>query len=349
MRSWQIVDWGKPLEPRDYADPQPQGGQVLMKVDACGVCHTDLHLHEGFFDLGGGEALRVADRGVKLPFTMGHEVVGTVLAAGPDAEGVAPGDRRIVYPWIGCGQCEVCRKGQELLCLKPRIVGTWKDGGYSDRVIVPDARYLVDFDGIPEGLAATYACSGLTAYSAVRKVGELGPDDSLLLIGAGGVGLSTLHIARAITRARLIVADVDPAKRALAENEGALVVDNAAEGALAKVRELGGGGVSAAIDHVGRPATARFGIEALRKGGTMVVVGLYGDRLTIPVPWLPLRMLTLRGSFTGTLDGLKELVALAKAGKIPPIPVQDRPIAEVNAVLEELRKGRVAGRVVLRP
>ena len=349
MRSWQIVDWGKPLEPRDYADPQPQGGQVLMKVDACGVCHTDLHLHEGFFDLGGGEALRVADRGVKLPFTMGHEVVGTVLAAGPDAEGVAPGDRRIVYPWIGCGQCEVCRKGQELLCLKPRIVGTWKDGGYSDRVIVPDARYLVDFDGIPEGLAATYACSGLTAYSAVRKVGELGPDDSLLLIGAGGVGLSTLHIARAITRARLIVADVDPAKRALAEREGAVVIDNAAEGALAKVRELGGGGVSAAIDHVGRPTTARFGIEALRKGGTMVVVGLYGDRLTIPVPWLPLRMLTLRGSFTGTLDELKELVALARAGRIPPIPVQDRPIAEVNAVLDDLRKGRVAGRVVLRP
>lgn len=349
MRSWQIVDWGKPLEPRDYPDPRPEGAQVLMKVDACGVCHTDLHLQEGFFDLGGGEAIRVADRGMKLPFTMGHEVVGTVLAAGPDAEGVAPGDRRIVYPWIGCGECDVCRKGQELLCLKPRIVGTWKDGGYSDRVMVPDARYLVDFEGIPEGLAATYACSGLTAYSAVRKVGELGPDDSLLLIGAGGVGLSTLHIARAITRARLIVADVDPAKRALAEREGALVVDNAAEGALAKVRELSGGGVAAAIDHVGRPATARFGIEALRKGGTLVVVGLYGDRVTIPVPWLPLRMLALRGSFTGTLGELKELVALVKAGKIPPIPVQDRPIAEVNAVLDDLRKGRVAGRVVLRP
>lgn len=349
MRSWQIVDWGKPLEPRDYPDPRPQGAQVLMKVDACGVCHTDLHLQEGFFDLGGGEAIRVADRGMKLPFTMGHEVVGTVLAAGPDAEGMAPGDRRIVYPWIGCGECEVCRKGQELLCLKPRIVGTWKDGGYSDRVMVPDARYLVDFDGIPEGLAATCACSGLTAYSAVRKAGELGPDDSLLLIGAGGVGLSTLHIARAITPARLIVADVDPAKRALVEKEGALVVDNAAEGTLAKVRELSGGGVAAAIDHVGRPATARFGIEALRKGGTLVVVGLYGDRVTIPVPWLPLRMLTLKGSFTGSLDELKELVALVRAGKIPPIPVQDRPLAEVNAVLDDLRKGRVAGRVVLRP
>lgn len=349
MRSWQIIDWGKPLEARDYPDPQPQGTEVLLKVDACGVCHTDLHLHDGYFDLGGGEALRVADRGVKLPFTMGHEVVGTVLAAGPAAQGVAVGDRRIVYPWIGCGRCEVCRKGQELLCLTPRIVGTWKDGGYSDRVTVPDGRYLVDFAGIPEGLAATCACSGLTAYSAVRKVGELGPDDSLLLVGAGGVGLSSLHIARAITPARLIVADVDPAKRALAEKEGAAVVDNGAENALARVRELSGGGVAAAIDHVGRPVTARFGIEALRKGGTLVVVGLYGDRLTIPVLWLPLRQLTFKGSFTGTLDELKELVALVKAGRIPPIPVQDRPIGEVNAVLDELRQGRVAGRVVLRP
>ena len=349
MKSWQIVRWAEPLEMREYPNPTPQGREVVVRTIACGICHSDLHIWQGYFDLGGGERINIADRGVQLPFTMGHEVVGTVLALGPEAKGVAVGDRRIVYPWIGCGRCDVCRKGQELLCLTPRIVGTWKDGGYSDRVIVPDPRYLVDFTGIPEGLAATYACSGLTAYSAVRKAGELGPDDSLLLIGAGGVGLSSLHIARAITRAKLIVADVDPAKRALAEKEGAAVVDNGAENALARVRELSGGGVAAAIDHVGRPVTARFGIEALRKGGTLVVVGLYGDRLTIPVLWLPLRQLTFKGSFTGTLEELKELVALVKEGRIPPIPVHDRPIAEVNAVLDELRQGKIAGRVVLRP
>ena len=181
------------------------------------------------------------------------------------------------------------------------------------------------------------------------KAGELTAEDSLLLIGAGGVGLSTLHVARAITPAKLIVADVDPAKRAVAEKEGAAVVDNAAPDALAKVRELSGGGIAAAIDLVGRPATARLGIEALRKGGTLVVVGLYGDRMQLPMPWLPLRMLTLKGSFTGTLAEFKELIALAKAGRIPPIPVHDRPLAEVNAALEDLRKGRVTGRTVLRP
>lgn len=350
MRSMQIVDWGRPLELRTYDDPQPQGTEVLLAVDACGVCHSDLHLHDGFFDLGGGEAIRVADRGIRLPFTLGHEVVGTVRALGPEAAGVAVGDRRIVFPWIGCGQCPVCRRGEELLCLKPRIVGTWKDGGYSDRVIVPDARYLVDYTGVPTELAATLACSGVTAYSAVRKLPELTAEDSLLLVGAGGVGLSTLHIARALTPARIVVADVDAAKRERALADGAdAAVDNAADGALAALREAIGGGAAAAIDHVGRPETARFAIDGLRKGGTLIVVGLYGDRLALPMPLLPLRMLTLRGSYVGTLDELKALVALVQGGKIPPIPVAGRPLAAANAVLDELRRGRIIGRVVLQP
>jgi propanol-preferring alcohol dehydrogenase len=350
MRSMQIVDWGKPLELRAYADPRPQGTEVLLAVDACGVCHSDLHLQDGYFDLGGGEAIRIADRGMKLPFTLGHEVVGTVLALGPEAEGVAVGDRRIVFPWIGCGECAVCRRGEELLCLRPRIVGTWKDGGYSDRVIAPHARYLVDYAGISGELAATLACSGVTAYSAFRKVPELTDEDSLLLVGAGGVGLSTLHVAKALTPARIVVADVDAAKRERALADGASVaIDNAAEDALLKLREATGGGAAAAIDHVGRPATARFAIDGLRKGGTLVVVGLYGDRLALPMPLLPLRMLTLRGSYVGTLDEMKALVALVQAGRIPPIPVASRPLAEANAVLDELRRGQVIGRVVLRP
>lgn len=350
MRSMQIVDWGRPLELRAYDDPRPQGTEVLMAVDACGVCHTDLHLQDGYFDLGGGEALRVADRGIRLPFTMGHEVVGTVLALGPDAGGVAVGDRRLIHPWIGCGACAVCQKGEDLLCLKPRIVGTWKDGGYSDRVIVPHPRYLVDHGGIPISLAATLACSGVTAYGAVRKLPDLGNADSLLLIGAGGVGLSTLHVARALTAARLVVADLDPVKREQALADGAdAVLDNGAEGALDRLRELTGGGAAAAIDLVGRPATARLAIDGLRKGGTLVVVGLYGDRIALPMPLLPLRMLTLKGSYVGTLDELKALVGLVQAGRIPAIPVAARPLDEANAALDDLRRGRIVGRVVLQP
>ena len=151
MHSYQIIDWGKPLQPRDYPDPKPQGAEAVVRVEACGVCHSDLHIWQGYFDLGDGERIRIADRGMQLPFTLGHEVAGTVEALGPGSggHGVAVGDRVVVYPWIGCGECAVCRRGEELLCLKPRIVGTWKDGGYSDRVLVPHARYLVPFGDLP--------------------------------------------------------------------------------------------------------------------------------------------------------------------------------------------------------
>lgn len=350
MRSYQIVEWGRPLEGRDYPEPVPLGPEVLMQVRACGVCHSDLHIRQGFFDLGQGERVSIADRGMRLPFTMGHEVVGEVLAVGPDARGVAVGDRRIVYPWIGCGQCPECRRGDELMCLRPRIVGTWRPGGYSDRVIVPDARYLVPFEGVPEEVAATYACSGVTAWSAIRKA-ELGrPDQSLLLIGAGGVGLQGLAIAGATLPCPVGVADTDAGKRAAAEAGGAAwTVDNAAADAVSAVRERSAGGVDAAIDFVGRPETARFGIDCLRKGGTLVVVGLYGDRLGLPLPFLPLRALSLRGSYVGTLEDLKAVVALAQAGRLPPLPVTPRPLAEAEASLQDLAAGRVTGRIVLRP
>ncbi|HET6468785.1 MAG TPA: alcohol dehydrogenase [Geminicoccaceae bacterium] len=352
MRSYQIVDWGQPLEPRDYPTPRPQGSEVLLRVRACGVCHTDVHIWQGYFDLGGGQQARIADRGVKLPFTMGHEVVGEVAELGPDArgQGVAVGDRRLVHPWIGCGQCAPCRRGEELLCLTPRIVGTWRDGGYSDYVLVPHPRYLVDFDGIPAELACTYACSGITAWSALGKTGAVREDDRVLLIGAGGVGLNAVHLAPSALPGPVAVADADPGKRQAAAAAGASwTVDNTAPEAQQAVRDWSGGGVAAVIDFVGRPETARFGIDVLRKGGTLVMVGLYGSALSLPLPFLPLRMLTLKGSYVGTLEDLKTVVGLARAGKVPPLKVEPRPLAEANAALADLVAGRVVGRIVLQP
>jgi propanol-preferring alcohol dehydrogenase len=352
MHSYQIIDWGKPLQPRDYPDPKPQGAEVVVRVEACGVCHSDLHIWQGYFDLGEGERIRIADRGMQLPFTLGHEVAGTVEALGPEAggHGVAVGDRVVVYPWIGCGECAVCRRGEELLCLKPRIVGTWKDGGYSDRVLVPHARYLVPFGDLPIEVACTYACSGVTALSALKKADATLADDTVLLIGAGGVGLNAIHLAPSVLPGGIIVADTSAEKRAAAEAAGAEVtVDNSAPDAVTRVRELSKGGVAAAIDFVGRPETSRFGLDTLRKGGTLVVVGLYGDRLGLPMPWLPLRMLTLKGSYVGTLDDLKTIIRLAQAGKVPALKVERRPLEAANSALTDLAAGRVTGRVVLSP
>ena len=130
MQSQQIVEWGKPLEGREAPTPEPEGTEVLVRVTACGVCHSDLHIWDGYFDLGGGQRITLEDRGVHLPFTMGHEIVGEVEAIGPDAEGVEIGDKRVVYPWIGCGECAVCQADDELLCMTPRTLGTRKPGGY---------------------------------------------------------------------------------------------------------------------------------------------------------------------------------------------------------------------------
>ena len=350
MESYQIIEWGKPLERREYDNPEPEGSEVLLRVTGCGVCHSDLHIWEGHFDLGEGKRITLEDRGLELPFTMGHEVVGEVLALGPDAEGVSPGDRRVVYPWIGCGDCDACARDEDLLCLAPRTVGTRRAGGYSDRVIVPHAKYLVPYDGVSTELAATYACSGITAYSALKKADAVGKSDPILIIGAGGVGLSAVHLAPHVVEGDVIVADVDGAKRAAARQSGAWeTIDNAAPDALDKLRELTGGGVATAIDFVGRPETSSFGFEALRRGGTLVVVGLFGDSMPLSLAMMPLKMATIKGSYVGTIDDLKDVIGLAQEGKLPPIPIETRPLSAANATLEDMKEGAYLGRVVLKP
>jgi D-arabinose 1-dehydrogenase-like Zn-dependent alcohol dehydrogenase len=350
MRAMQIIEWGKPLEARDYPDPEPHGEEVLVLVEASGVCHSDVHIWDGHFDMGGGRQLSLGTRGVQLPFTMGHEIAGEVAALGSRASGVAVGDKVVVYPWIGCGECAVCRRGEELLCLNPRTLGTRRAGGYGTHVIVPDGRYLLPHQGVPQALAATYACSGITAFSALKKTrAHLGADDHLVIIGAGGVGGSAVHIAPAAVAGRIVVADIDAQKRAHARQMGAVAtIDNAAPDAVKQVMEATGGGAAAAIDFVGAPQTMAFGVDILRKGGKLVMVGLYGGANPVSTVLFPFKMMTIEGSYVGTLDDLKELLALAQAGKVPPIPIETRPAEAASEALADLKQGgRVRGRVVL--
>ncbi len=349
MRSWQIIKFGEPLEAREAPDPEPSGREVLLRVTSCGVCHSDLHLWDGYFDMGGGNKLDLAGR-MPLPFTMGHEALGEVIAVGPDAEGAQVGDKRVVYPWIGCGECKVCQAGDNLLCTSPQTVGTRYSGGYSDRLVVPEGKYLVPYDGVSEELACTYACSGITAYSALKKMPTQAGDDFVMIVGSGGVGLNGVAMHHAMSDAKLIVADVDDSKLALAKEAGAdFVVNNGEPGAVEKVTEISGGGVAGAVDFVGAPASAGFGMQCLARGGKLVVVGLYGGAIPLPLVSLPLQMLTVQGSYVGTLEDLKELMALAQAGKLNPLPVTPTPIDNVNQVLTDLKAGQVDGRMVLKP
>jgi D-arabinose 1-dehydrogenase-like Zn-dependent alcohol dehydrogenase len=347
MLSYDVVEHGKPLQKALRETPRPQGTEVLVRVMRCGVCHTDLHLWEGYFDLGGGRKYHIKDRGQVPPITLGHEPYGVVEAAGPDAD-VAVGARGIVYPWIGCGACAVCRAGQDNYCLAPRFIGAGKPGAYATHILVPHPRYLVAAEGLDPSFAATLACSGLTAYSAAKKLQPLAADDWVAVIGCGGLGLIGIAILSVMSAAPIVACDIDPAKLQEAMRLGArATVDTRAPDAAKQVQKLSGGGVAGAIDFVGVTATASLGVAALRRGGRHVVVGLMGGELALSIVAIAQRAISVTGNYVGTLQELKEVVALAKEGRLPIPPLSTRPAAEINRILEDLKAGRILGRAVL--
>lgn len=349
MHRQSLIEYGKPLAPTEAETPKPRGTEVLLRVSHCGVCHSDLHLQDGYFDLGGGQKLDVRDTRT-LPFTFGHEIAGTVEAAGPEAQGAAVGKRYAAYPWIGCGRCGVCARGDEHLCNAPRALGVTVDGGYATHVLVPHPRYLIDVEGIAPEFAGPLMCSGLTGYGAVKKALphlRIGP---LLIVGLGGVGMMGLQFARALTDAPILAADIDAAKREAALKLGAKeAFDPADAGARKAIFKASGGGVGAAVDFAGSDKSLGFAQAAVAKGGAAIVVGLIGGSFSLPVPMFPLRALTVMGSYVGSTAEAAEMIALVKAGRIAPIPVETRPLDQTGRSLDELRAGRIVGRVVITP
>ena len=350
MRSYQVCECGAPLRLFESDVPAPQGTQVVMKVLAAGVCHSDLHIWDGFYEIGGGKKLDLVQRGIKLPLTMGHENVGEIVAVGPDAVGVRVGDVRLVNPWIGCGQCKVCERGEENLCLKGQNIGVFSQGGYATHLLVPHARHLFDIGKLSPRDAAPLACSGVTAYAALKKVQATLSSEPLVIIGAGGVGLMGVTLARKMGASEVIAVDIDPAKREAALQAGATrAIDGAAPDAVKQIHAATGGGAWAVLDFVGSSQTANLAIGSIIKGGTVVVVGLFGGDVTIPTPFLPLRAMTLRGSYVGTHRELAELLELVNRTGLPQVPIRTRPLDEVSDALGDLRAGKVVGRVVLTP
>ncbi|HET9018469.1 MAG TPA: alcohol dehydrogenase, partial [Acetobacteraceae bacterium] len=340
MRAWAVVENGAPLQEIELPTPEPTGTQVLLEVTHCGVCHSDLHVWEGKYDLGGGVTMSLKDRGVTLPLALGHEIVGRVARLGPDAKGVSVGDLRIVYPWVGCGTCAACTSEHDNMCLKPRSIGVFQNGGYATHVLAMHPRHLIDPGNIDPALAATYACSGITVYSAVQKVMPLPPDEPVVLVGAGGLGLQAIAVLRALGHRNIISVDISAGKRDAAMRAGATqVVDGSGEGVAKRIIEAAGGKAGAIIDLVNGTASARAAFDALRKGGKLVQVGLFGGELRLPLPLMAIQALTIQGSYVGTPGDLRDLVALAQTGKLPPLPIEQVPMPTADAALMRLRDG----------
>ncbi len=351
MLSQSIIEYAQPLQPTTTQTPVPSGSEILLKISHCGVCHSDVHLHDGYFDFGGGKKLDIRD-GRELPFTLGHEIGGDVVALGEQATGVNIGDKVVAYPWIGCGQCSTCKRGDENLCNRSngKVLGVNAQGGFADYVIVPHSKYLLDYENIPAGLAATYMCSGLTAYSALKKIEQPAAEDKILIVGLGGVGMMGLQFAHALFGQYPLAADVNEETLLAATKAGSPHVYNPKDSeALRQLKSDSGGGVVAAVDFVGSESSFKFANAAVRKGGTIVIVGMFGGALSMPLPLIPMRALTIKGSFVGNLQEAKEMMALVRDGKVNSIPVEERPMNEAGNTLDDLRSGAIVGRVVLRP
>ena len=350
--SYDLVEFDKPLVARERPMPVPVGTECLIRVRRSGVCHSDIHIQEGFFDLGEEGKLDMAARGMKLPQALGHEFLGEVAAVGPDADPSYIGRTMMVHPWIGCmkDDCIACQSGRENDCTAMRALGVVRDGGYGEYVVVDHEKFLVDIDGLDLDTVTPYACSGLTVYCALKKVdpAKMNPGEWLAVMGAGGLGLNAVAIAKAMGFEKIVSCDIDPQKMQTAVSLGAdAVLDTSREDALDELRKITGNQLLGVVDTVGVPATARLSVHGLIKMGRYVVVGLHGGDFKMPLPWLPQKALTVQGSYVGSCNDLRELIALVRTGKVKEIPVATRPLSEASNTLDDLKAGKITGRVVL--
>jgi propanol-preferring alcohol dehydrogenase len=338
MRAARYHGPGDSLRLEDVPVPQPGAGEALVRVRAAGVCHTELHFLSGVLNLG------------VAPLTLGHEMAGEVAQVGPEVASVRPGDRVIVYYYVGCGACHWCRTGQENLCdALVAEYGFVSDGGLAEYVKVP-ARNLVKLPAnLPFEEAATLGCSATTAIHAAG-LARLAPGDVALVYGFGGVGAALVQYCD-LAGARAIAVGRSPAKLQLARDLGAeAAIDAAREDVPARVRELTDGqGADVVFELVGTAESMPKAVASLRKRGRLVFIGYSEDLLTVSPIQLVVLEAQVLGSVGNTLDELARAVDLAAAGAIRATIDRVVPLEDVNHVLDDLRQGKVVGRAVVRP
>ncbi len=331
-----VHDFTKPLTVEEVQRKELAAGQIRVKVEATGLCHTDIHAAHG-------------DWPVKPtpPFVPGHEGVGIVVELAPDVTEVALGDR-VAMPWLGyaCGTCDYCVSGWETLCLEQKNMGYGIDGGFGE-FATAYARYVVK---VPEGLdpfdAAPLTCAGVTTYKAVKVAGTRS-SDLVAVFGVGGLGHMAIQYAR-IAGGRVVAVDLIDEKLELARALGAEFTVNAAkEDPVAAIQKLGGADQAIALAVSPKAFEQAFG--SLRRGGTLVFVALPADNeMTLPIFETVLNGITVVGSIVGTRTDLREVFELHAAGKTT-VTREIRPLAEVNEAIADVEKGRVTARIVFEP
>ncbi len=349
MKVAQIIEPNQPLKINEIEKLSPTNIQVLVKVKSTGVCHSDLHLWEGGYDTGDG-FMKVTDRGVKFPVIPGHEIVGIIEDVGDSVKDVSIGDMVLVYPWMGCGKCSTCQNGNTNLCESPKSLGVFQDGGYAEHVLVPDYKFLAKIDGLDPDVAASLACSGLTAYTAIKK-SLVNDPENILIVGAGGLGLMGVQIAKTLTNANVICADLDDQKLSSAKELGATHIVNTKEpDAIKKIMSIcNDKGVDSIVDFVNAPPTVKMNLSLIRKRGNIILVGLFGGAVELPLVSVPLKAITIQGAYTGSYNDMLELIKLAQEGVINPIVSKHYSLDDANQALEDLKNRKIIGRAVINP
>lgn len=342
MKAARLHRYGEPLVLEEVPTPRPGPGEILVRVEGAGFCHSDIHVIDG--------ELKILPR---MPVILGHENAGIVAGTGAGITGVRDGDAVAVFGGWGCGSCDYCVTGHEQLCETPQWAGLSKhDGGYAEYLLVPHERYLVKLSTLKPAEAAPLTDAALTPYRAIKKaLAVLEPDHHALVIGLGGLGQYGLKLLKLLSGCSVIVVDVQDQKLRLARELGAAHTFNGGDSGVSdRIRELTGGhGVNASFDFVGSDDTLALAIQATRSLGKVSQIGLAGGAARMKVLENTRFEVQFEATLWGTIKELREVIALAETGQLTPISIERAPLDRINDVYARLKRGEVQGRAVITP
>ncbi|MFZ0901503.1 MAG: zinc-dependent alcohol dehydrogenase [Candidatus Sulfotelmatobacter sp.] len=337
MKAAVLHAFKAPLALEEVPRPEPTVDEVLIEVEVCGVCHSDLHVADGDWP-------QLASI-VKKPLILGHEIVGRVVKRGSAVQSVNVGER-VGVPWVQwtCGQCEFCREGNENLCVRQRITGVMMDGGYAEFAKAPASHVVKIPDALPSEQAAPLLCAGVTVHRALKQA-KIRAGQRLAVFGVGGLGHLAVQIGRA-AGAEVTAIDIAEEKLSLAKSLGAARALNVSNSDV--VKELrGSGGVHVALVTSAAKSAYDMAFYCVRPTGTLLAVGLPAREISFPAILLAAGEIQIKASAVGTREDLSEILAMGAAGTVR-CQVSARPLADAGEVLGQLSRGEISGRVVLR-